>query len=615
MSHVEDASPELLSLLSAICDDETDQDNLNRLERSAGQHPDGIGLIFDYLQLHGDLRFELIGRKVSAPVLHEINDVSVEAIAVAPFSAQHADTGIDSVLPPLPGLGVLPGTIGIFSSSWAAAYLLATVITGLGLWICSHIYVVAPEQVARRVDSLPSPLSPVPSAVGRITGMVGCQFKAEGSTGLASGTERGRRKAETLESRVSLGDNLALSSGLLEITYNTGAKVILQGPVSYQVESNGGFLSLGKLTGKLEKSISSSSFILHPSSFTIHTPTATVTDLGTEFGVEVSDSGATETNVFVGAVQVARIGGKNAADAPATVVRAGQFAQVAASTVTPVSVSQRRLDAMAKRFARAMPKTPSTADAYGDLVLSMHPAAYYRMERPSDPAKQDVVFDSAPGGHHGTVYGVAEYGGGAWTNGRFGSGLYLSGGEYAVVRDLPHSDADQISVAAWVYGWCGDQKSVFTIASRQDMRHEGTPSSLFLGLWSGSLMAQVRQRDGGDVRILHGGISQLFSHGQWQHVAFVADGSVLRLYCDGAEVAAARCDGVQRVSPVRDFTIGCGNVALKSDPPDMIKPHGLWTGRIDELAVFNHALSAEQVRQLFAGAAAKPAGSKEPSRR
>ena len=52
-----------------------------------------------------------------------------------------------------------------------------------------------------------------------------------------------------------LGDKFALASGLMEITYDTGAKVILQGPVTYEVESNGGYLSVGKLTGKLEKKV------------------------------------------------------------------------------------------------------------------------------------------------------------------------------------------------------------------------------------------------------------------------------------------------------------------------------------------------------------------------
>ena len=50
-----------------------------------------------------------------------------------------------------------------------------------------------------------------------------------------------------------LGAEYQLASGLMEITYDTGAKVILQGPVTYSVEANGGYLAVGKLTGKLEK--------------------------------------------------------------------------------------------------------------------------------------------------------------------------------------------------------------------------------------------------------------------------------------------------------------------------------------------------------------------------
>ena len=54
---------------------------------------------------------------------------------------------------------------------------------------------------------------------------------------------------------VPLGRKYELASGLMEITYDTGAKVILQGPVTYEVESHGGYLSVGKLTGELEKKV------------------------------------------------------------------------------------------------------------------------------------------------------------------------------------------------------------------------------------------------------------------------------------------------------------------------------------------------------------------------
>ena len=48
------------------------------------------------------------------------------------------------------------GTVGYFSSGWPVAYLVATVIFGIGLLIGSHMYVSQPVQVARQSASLPS---------------------------------------------------------------------------------------------------------------------------------------------------------------------------------------------------------------------------------------------------------------------------------------------------------------------------------------------------------------------------------------------------------------------------------------------------------------------------
>ena len=84
--------------------------------------------------------------------------------------------------------------------------------------------------------------------------------------------------------------------------------------------SNGGYLAVGKLTGKLEKEVTSTNgedekaelsqnpkFLVHrpsPSSFVIRTPTATVTDLGTEFGVEVDEHQTSNVCVFAGTVNI-----------------------------------------------------------------------------------------------------------------------------------------------------------------------------------------------------------------------------------------------------------------------------------------------------------------------
>jgi hypothetical protein len=125
--------------------------------------------------------------------------------------------------------------------------------------------------------------------------------------------------------KVLLGDKYDLASGLMEITYDTGAKVILQGPTTYVVESNnGGFLSVGKLTASVEKKVASGQSPVASDEknargkafaegslatsrqplFTIKTPTAIVTDLGTEFGVEVDTHGGTTSHVFRGLVRV-----------------------------------------------------------------------------------------------------------------------------------------------------------------------------------------------------------------------------------------------------------------------------------------------------------------------
>ncbi len=152
--------------------------------------------------------------------------------------------------------------------------------------------------------------------VGRITGMTDCQWSNPDT-------------AAFLGSSVPLGRKYALSAGLMEVTYDTGARVILEGPCTYEIESAaGGYLARGKLTARVEKgerrvergvkgeggrmkgetSLATShqplatnsnpqSLIPNPF-FAIRTPTAIVTDLGTEFGVTVSARGIPHRTSF-----------------------------------------------------------------------------------------------------------------------------------------------------------------------------------------------------------------------------------------------------------------------------------------------------------------------------
>ena len=93
-----------------------------------------------------------------------------------------------------------------------------------------------------------------------------------------------------------------LVAGLAEITFHSGAKLVLTGPTQFSIRSASETnLSVGKLTAKVPHSALG---------FTVSTPSGNVVDLGTEFGVEVTPDKNLDVQVFVGEVKVNAAAGK-----------------------------------------------------------------------------------------------------------------------------------------------------------------------------------------------------------------------------------------------------------------------------------------------------------------
>ena len=299
------STDELQALIDIVCDGEPSAEDIAELEGMLYGNAEAQRYYLQRIRFDRCLRWE-----------------HARGNTASPLPGSQAPT--PSFLP-----HILQTSIGFFSQELPFSLLVATFLTALGLMASSFIYVTHHTQLAVDTSSNHQALAKSHAkSVGRITGAVDCRWR-EGSRSKVQG------------SSVLLGDNLSLRSGLLEITYDTGAKVILQGPVAYEVDSHdGGYLSVGKLTARLEKkqsavsgqqsepaasmanqkSLASSPQPLAPNSnpqslipnpslstvhsrlFTIKTPTATVTDLGTEFGVSVDREGVTHTVVFVGEV-------------------------------------------------------------------------------------------------------------------------------------------------------------------------------------------------------------------------------------------------------------------------------------------------------------------------
>lgn len=251
--------------------------------------------------------------------------------------------------------GMARGTTGYFSNAGPLSYLIATfvmLVMGIVAWnwkLPEHAQVV--DRTAPSFETTPGVVGQT-RFVGRVTGLVDCQweeasrFRVQGSGEEKSSGVRNQNSeikdqpAPRLQSPVSLGDRFALASGLMEITYDTGAKVILQGPCTYEIDSAaGGYLAVGKVTARVEKqeerrtkdeglSDSRSSFPIPHSYFAIRTPTALVTDLGTEFGVEVSEQGDTMSHVFRGSVEMRPVGMDEGDTKGARVLHADESARV-----------------------------------------------------------------------------------------------------------------------------------------------------------------------------------------------------------------------------------------------------------------------------------------------
>lgn len=92
---------------------------------------------------------------------------------------------------------------------------------------------------------------------------------------------------------------LTLTAGIAEITTHRGAVAILEAPATIELLDNSNAIRLhaGKLVGICETDSSKG--------FVVRTPHLDVTDLGTRFGVDVSQAESSEIHVFEGEVQAA----------------------------------------------------------------------------------------------------------------------------------------------------------------------------------------------------------------------------------------------------------------------------------------------------------------------
>jgi hypothetical protein len=370
-----------------------------------------------------------------------------------------------------------------------------------------------------------------------------------------------------------------LTNGILELTFAHSPEIILEAPCEFDLKGRElMLLHRGKVSAKVPKGAGD---------FTIETPSATVMDKGTEFAVQVDDKDDSEVHVFDGMVSVTPRSGDTLNPA---ILYSESASAIGKRSATPCGIDVDR-----DRFLRNLSEPESK---YARLIIEWDPVLYYRMI----PAG-GIIHDAGPIGIPASIVrGESE--GTPWTVGRIGSALQFGGPsvkDYAVVPDYPKTTNGTLSVVAWVFAksrprsativknWAGDEHGQFHFGLHHD---------------DGQIEISVSDGEGREVTAQE---KSPFPIGKWQHVAFVADGTRLRLYRNGVEVSSAPYSGIGGDPKLKALGIGV-KLNAEGSQPDILRLNDddpgisdYWHGRIDELAVFNHPLSPEQVRQLFDG--------------
>ncbi|WP_425399014.1 LamG-like jellyroll fold domain-containing protein [Aeoliella sp.] len=164
--------------------------------------------------------------------------------------------------------------------SAVASAIAASLLLYLAGWLHFPGGEAGPGTVASSEDSRRTS-DALPTLAATLTGLSDCRW--------AKGVP-----APTYGEPLEEGRVLKLDSGIAKLTFESGAQLILQGPVEFVVESP---MDCAMPFGKL-----SAVCPVQAHGFSVSTPTARVVDLGTEFGMEVDSEGDTEVHVFEGEV-------------------------------------------------------------------------------------------------------------------------------------------------------------------------------------------------------------------------------------------------------------------------------------------------------------------------
>jgi len=373
-----------------------------------------------------------------------------------------------------------------------------------------------------------------------------------------------------------------LKSGLVQIVFYSGARVVIEGPAEFQIvsPSEASFRN-GRLTAEVPP---------QARGFRVGTPQMNVTDLGTSFGLDVKER-RTELQVFKGSVEFQPTAGtakQNMKEGAGAVVESSRPLKfITADPKAFASLFDLQFKSSAAEVLRHKQWRAGSGRLDKDPSLLVHfdfeqtDTSEWRLRNTS--ARKDAAAD-------GTIVGCQ------WTEGRWPDkhALEFRSVNDRVRLDVP-GDYESLTLAAWVrvQGLDRQINSLFMSDGFEagtvhwSVRHDGVLALTAIG-------SEPRDHQ---ICISPPALT-LNQFGLWVHLAVVIDGGGKNVvhYLNGSPASE---HALNIKPPFRVGVAELGNWNAKGFPrndPFMIRNFG---GAMDEFCLFGRALSADEIRALY----------------
>ena len=212
--------------------------------------------------------------------------------------------------------------------------------------------------------------------------------------------------------------------------------------------------------------------------------------------------------------------------------------------------------------------------------------AYWKMDEASWSGVADEVIDASGNGNHGVRGGSA-----TTANGKFGNGGSFDGsGDYILIAGTSDFDVQDFTLSSWNYSdnydanmFMFEKTTEGSVNTQYSLFYNsgGTDSKIYFRTYGLSTTElTVADHANGPV------------DGQWNHIVATYNSStgIKKIYCNGVEIASQTgLTGTINTNPTGTSWIG--TYGGGSGYP--------FNGKKDEVRIYNRALSAREVRQLY----------------